>query len=336
MTLHETSVLGDHLRRSQRGLAALQPELARLERWGAILRLRLDQGGRLLVAGNGGSAALACHLTGELVGRYDRERPPYSALTLAADPAALTAIGNDYGYDEVFARQVAAHGRPGDVLLALSTSGRSTNLLRATAEGRRQGAGPVGHDGTGPQPPRRRGRRRTAHPLHRNPQRPGRPAGGRPPAVHGLRDGRGTGMTGRAAGAPRVTVVGDTLLDVDWTGEVTRLCPDAPAPVLDHRADHARPGGAGLAARLRGRGRRPRPPGHGPRYRPRGRPAAGLLDEAGVQVVDLGLDGPTPVKLRLRAGERSLLRVDRACTPVAAPGPWATTPAPPSGPPTPC
>ena len=139
MTLHETSVLGDHLRRSQRGLAALQPELARLERWGAILRLRLDQGGRLLVAGNGGSAALACHLTGELVGRYDRERPPYSALTLTADPAALTAIGNDYGYDEVFARQVAAHGRPGDVLLALSTSGRSTNLLRATAEGRRQG-----------------------------------------------------------------------------------------------------------------------------------------------------------------------------------------------------
>ncbi|HZM29571.1 MAG TPA: SIS domain-containing protein [Acidimicrobiales bacterium] len=139
MTLHDTSLLGAHLDRSERGLRSLQPELARIERWGALLRLRLSQGGRLLAAGNGGSAALAYHLTGELVGRYDRERVPYSAITLTADPASVTAIGNDYGYDEVFARQVAAHGRPGDVLLGLSTSGRSTNLLRAIAEGRQRG-----------------------------------------------------------------------------------------------------------------------------------------------------------------------------------------------------
>jgi rfaE bifunctional protein nucleotidyltransferase chain/domain len=120
-----------------------------------------------------------------------------------------------------------------------------------------------------------------------------------------------------------VTVVGDTLLDVDWTGEVTRLCPDAPAPVLDHRADHARPGGAGLAACFAAEA--------GARVHlvtalgtdPEADLLRARLDEAGVRVVDLGLDGPTPVKLRLRAGERSLVRVDRACTPVLAPGPWS-------------
>jgi D-sedoheptulose 7-phosphate isomerase len=141
--------LGDHLAASRRGLESLTPELARITRWGGMLRRRLERGGRMLVADNGGSAALAHHLAGELVGRFDRERPSFSALALSADPAALTAIGNDYGYDEVFARQVGAHGRPGDVLIALSTSGRSPNLLRAAGEARSRGlvtwamAGPV-------------------------------------------------------------------------------------------------------------------------------------------------------------------------------------------------
>jgi D-sedoheptulose 7-phosphate isomerase len=130
------STLGTHLMESQRGLESLEPELPRLEGWGGELRLRLERGGRLLVAGNGGSAALAQHLVGELVGRFDRERPPFSALALCAETAGLTAIGNDYGYDEVFARQVRAHGRAGDVLVLLSTSGRSANLLSAAAEGR--------------------------------------------------------------------------------------------------------------------------------------------------------------------------------------------------------
>jgi D-sedoheptulose 7-phosphate isomerase len=131
--------LDAHLAASRAGLDSLAPEVARLEHWGAMLRLRLGQGGRLLVAGNGGSAALAQHLVGELVGRFDRERPPFSALALTAETAGLTAIGNDYGYDEVFARQVAAHGRPGDVFAALSSSGRSPNLLRAAATARRSG-----------------------------------------------------------------------------------------------------------------------------------------------------------------------------------------------------
>jgi D-sedoheptulose 7-phosphate isomerase len=139
MTIQHTRTLESHLVSSQRGLAALAAEIDRLERWGGALRARLERGGRVLVAGNGGSAALAHHLSGELVGRYDREREPFSALALSGDLAAVTAIGNDYGYDEVFARQVLAHGRQGDVLVALSTSGRSPNLLRAVDAARRLG-----------------------------------------------------------------------------------------------------------------------------------------------------------------------------------------------------
>jgi D-sedoheptulose 7-phosphate isomerase len=85
----------------------------------------------LLVCGNGGSAAEAQHLTGELVGRYLHDRRPLSAIALHADTSALTAIGNDYGGHETFARQVFAHGRPGDVLIALSTSGISRNVVSA-------------------------------------------------------------------------------------------------------------------------------------------------------------------------------------------------------------
>jgi D-sedoheptulose 7-phosphate isomerase len=131
--------LDDQLAASRRGLDALAGELDRLRRWGTQLRRGLEQGGRLLVAGNGGSAALAHHLAGELVGRFDRERPPFSALALSAEPATLTAIGNDYGFDEVFARQVLAHGRAGDVLVVLSTSGRSPNLLQAAGAARPAG-----------------------------------------------------------------------------------------------------------------------------------------------------------------------------------------------------
>ena len=89
----------------------------------------LTGGGRLLAAGNGGSAAEAQHLTAELVGRFADERRPLLGDRLCAETSSLTAIVNDYGIDEMFARQVQAHGRPGDVLVLLSTSGRSPNVL---------------------------------------------------------------------------------------------------------------------------------------------------------------------------------------------------------------
>ncbi|NGO07413.1 SIS domain-containing protein [Streptomyces sp. HC44] len=108
-------------------------------RWGARLAAVLTGGGRLLAAGNGGSAAQAQHLTAELVGRYRTDRPPFSAIALHADTSSTTAIANDYGVDEVFARQVRAHGRRGDVLVLLSTSGASANLLSAANAAREAG-----------------------------------------------------------------------------------------------------------------------------------------------------------------------------------------------------
>ena len=106
-------------------------EGSRIDSWGRHLAGVLDAGGRLLACGNGGSAAEAQHLTGELVGRYLTDRRPLSAIALHADTSALTAIGNDYGGHETFARQVFAHGRPGDVLITLSTSGTSRNVVAA-------------------------------------------------------------------------------------------------------------------------------------------------------------------------------------------------------------
>ncbi|HVQ99063.1 MAG TPA: SIS domain-containing protein [Mycobacterium sp.] len=112
-------------------LERVQPAAARLPEWGAQLARVLAGGGRLLACGNGGSAAEAQHLTAELVGRFKDEREPLSAIALHADTSAATAIVNDYGVEELFARGVRAHGRPGDVLVALSTSGTSRNVLAA-------------------------------------------------------------------------------------------------------------------------------------------------------------------------------------------------------------
>jgi D-sedoheptulose 7-phosphate isomerase len=112
-------------------VARLQPAAVQLTDWGAQLATVFGQGGRLLACGNGGSAAEAQHLTAELVGRFKDERQPLSAIALHADTSAATAIANDYGVEEIFARGVRAHGRPGDVLVALSTSGSSPNVLAA-------------------------------------------------------------------------------------------------------------------------------------------------------------------------------------------------------------
>jgi D-sedoheptulose 7-phosphate isomerase len=120
-------------------LATLYGELDRIARWGEQLAGVLGAGGRLLALGNGGSACQAQHLTSELVGRYRDDRPPFSALALCTETSALTAIGNDYGIEHLFARQVRGHGREGDVLFALSTSGRSPNVLAAVEAARDAG-----------------------------------------------------------------------------------------------------------------------------------------------------------------------------------------------------
>lgn len=112
-------------------LAALHTQAETLANVAARLVTALRRGNKALVAGNGGSAAEAQHFAAELVGRFKRERIPYAAIALTTDTSGLTAIANDYGYEEVFARQVLGLGRPGDVFLAFSTSGESENLIRA-------------------------------------------------------------------------------------------------------------------------------------------------------------------------------------------------------------
>jgi D-sedoheptulose 7-phosphate isomerase len=112
-----------------------EADVDRVTSWGHHLADVLAGGGRLLACGNGGSAAEAQHLTAELVGRFRDERMPLSAISLHADTSALTAIANDYGVDEMFARGVRAHGRRGDVLVTLSTSGTSPNVLAAVKAG---------------------------------------------------------------------------------------------------------------------------------------------------------------------------------------------------------
>ncbi|MBV9092107.1 MAG: SIS domain-containing protein [Mycobacteriaceae bacterium] len=114
-----------------RAAAQVRPGAVRVQHWAEHLARVFDTGGRLMACGNGGSAAEAQHLTAELVGRFKDERKPLSAIALHADTSAATAIVNDYGPEEMFARGVRAHGRPGDVLVALSTSGTSPNVLAA-------------------------------------------------------------------------------------------------------------------------------------------------------------------------------------------------------------
>jgi len=133
-------------------LDALAAESPRLAEWGEVLADRLLDGARLLAAGNGGSAAEAQHLTAEFVGRFDGDRRAFSAISLHGDTSALTSIANDYGYAESFARQVSAHARPGDVLVLISTSGTSTNLVRAAEVGRAAGATVWAMTGPGPNP----------------------------------------------------------------------------------------------------------------------------------------------------------------------------------------
>lgn len=141
-----------HLDRIASSLATLRESAEAIDGWGEWLGRRLFDDGRLLAAGNGGSAAEAQHLTAELVGRFGTERRALSAIPLHADGSALTAIANDYGGEEMFARQVEAHGRSGDVLIAISTSGRSPNVLRAVETANRLGMMTWALTGPGPNP----------------------------------------------------------------------------------------------------------------------------------------------------------------------------------------
>src|SRR5262249_51797758 len=125
-------------------LRSLAPDVDRAV---TVIAQSMAAGGALLVCGNGGSAADAQHIAAELTGRFFRDRKPLPALALHGNTSSLTAISNDYGYDLVFAREVGAHGREGDVLLAISTSGNSQNILRAIEAARAKRMAVIGLSG---------------------------------------------------------------------------------------------------------------------------------------------------------------------------------------------
>jgi D-sedoheptulose 7-phosphate isomerase len=117
---------------------------------GEVLARSLMDGGKVMFCGNGGSAADSQHLAAELTGRFIKDRRPISAIALSTDTSVLTCVGNDYSFDEVFARQVQGLGRKGDVLVAISTSGNSRNVIRAAEEAKAIGVsviGLLGHNG---------------------------------------------------------------------------------------------------------------------------------------------------------------------------------------------
>ncbi|MEQ1574987.1 MAG: D-sedoheptulose 7-phosphate isomerase [Vicinamibacterales bacterium] len=134
----------EHLGVTQ-ALVGIAPDVARAAE---LIAGAFDRGGRLFLAGNGGSAADAQHIAAELTGRFLRDRRPLPAVALHMNTSALTAVGNDFGFEQVFARELSAHGRAGDVLVALSTSGDSANILRAIDVARELGMQVIGLTGT--------------------------------------------------------------------------------------------------------------------------------------------------------------------------------------------
>jgi D-sedoheptulose 7-phosphate isomerase len=150
VTRPATPVGAEHVQHLTSALTASAPAVATATRWGRELAGLLTGGARLVAAGNGGSAAQAAHLTAELVGRYRDDRRPFSAVALHAEVSALTAITNDYGHEEGFARQLEAHTRPGDVAVLLSTSGGSPNVVQAARRARAGGVTCWAMTGRGP------------------------------------------------------------------------------------------------------------------------------------------------------------------------------------------
>ena len=121
----------------------VEESLPKVDELARLLIGALDAGGRVYAFGNGGSAADAQHLAAELVGRFVHERSPLGASALSVDPSVVTSLANDYGFDEVFVRQVRALVQPGDIVVAFTTSGRSPNVVRGLAAAREAGAGTI-------------------------------------------------------------------------------------------------------------------------------------------------------------------------------------------------
>jgi D-sedoheptulose 7-phosphate isomerase len=143
----EMSTLTEHLRTTSGVLARMADQVGPAQEFAEKLCRALQSGKKLVTMGNGGSAADAQHFAAELVCRFEKERPALPAIALSTDTSVMTAIGNDYAYDQIFARQVQALVQPGDIVLGISTSGNSQNVLAGIAEAKRKKAFTVGLTG---------------------------------------------------------------------------------------------------------------------------------------------------------------------------------------------
>jgi D-sedoheptulose 7-phosphate isomerase len=144
-----TTSLREHVQAVQ---SLLETGLADIERAGQLICSTLTKGNKILTCGNGGSAADAQHIAAELIGRYEQERRSWPAIALTTDTSALTALSNDFGYAEVFARQVAGLAVSGDLLIAISTSGKSPNVIKAAEKAREIGCQVLGLTGETSEP----------------------------------------------------------------------------------------------------------------------------------------------------------------------------------------
>jgi D-sedoheptulose 7-phosphate isomerase len=141
--------LNEHLAAIQ---SLLKDKLANIEAAGEVICEALSRGNKILLCGNGGSAADAQHIAAELVGRYENVRKAFPAIALTTDTSALTALSNDFGFDEVFARQVQGLASEGDVLIAISTSGKSPNVLKGAEAARQMGCRTIALTGAAAEP----------------------------------------------------------------------------------------------------------------------------------------------------------------------------------------
>lgn len=144
-----TNSLQEHLNTIQK---LIDSNLSDIERSGQMICRALTGGKKILLCGNGGSAADAQHIAAELVGCYEKQRRSWPAVALTTDTSALTAVSNDLGYEQVFARQVLGLAQPGDVLIAISTSGKSKNVLRAAEQARELGCKTIALTGSTAEP----------------------------------------------------------------------------------------------------------------------------------------------------------------------------------------
>ena len=246
----------NHSAELKKAMEGLEPWYGQIEEVVKHLKEAFAAGKRVYVAGNGGSATLAQHLSDEMVGRYESDRPAYPVIALTADSAVLTVIGNDYGYENIFKRQLEALGQTGDIFMGFSTSGTSKNIITAAETARERGMIVITFTGqTGalkdmadvavvsPAKATSRIQELDLHAIHLiceafEPERKQRRLG-----MDRIEE-----ILGGFA-SKRILVIGDVMMDQYLSGSVDRINPEAPVPVLHAKQEREVTGGAGNAAK---------------------------------------------------------------------------------------